>query len=63
MKETFQKTASTLRQQGSTAANVYINRAGRPVPLNAVAMPSLNALQKNQEKSKDAEDSESVLGK
>lgn len=61
MKETFQKTAS--RQQEPTAANVYINRAGRPVPLNAVAMPSPNALQKNQEKLKDAEDSDSNIGK
>lgn len=64
MKENFQKTASSLRQQGATSANVYINRAGRPVTLNAIAVPSPNALQKlNQEKAKDAEDSESIKGK
>lgn len=64
MKETFQKNATSLRQQGVTTANVYINRAGRPVALNAVAISSPNALQKlNQEKSKDTEDSESIRGK
>lgn len=71
MKETFQKNASqSLRQPGVavTATNVYINRAGRPVPLAATAISSSKDPPKEggvlpSQSPKNSEDSESVKGK
>lgn len=70
MKETFQRNASqSLRQQGvaAAAANVYINRAGRPVPLAATAISSSKDAPREgvlpSQSPKNSEDSESVKGK
>lgn len=64
MKENFQKNASQTTRQG-TAANVYINRAGRSVPLNPTPASSTPASSTPKETSlsKDAEDITSIKGK
>lgn len=69
MKESFQRNASqSLRQQGvaAAAANVYINRAGRPVSLTATAISSKDPPKEGalpSQAPKNSEDSESVKGK
>lgn len=71
MKENFQKVISGTRQLGSIPSNVYINRAGRAVAINATSViPPTSILHSNltkdsNDKSKDieSEDIESVRGK
>lgn len=66
MKETFEKTASAAAKQlGSYPANVYINRAGRSVP---VSVPQITPSNQNTPKEDlpekiPSEDSESIRGK
>jgi len=62
LKENFQKSASQSKQQGAVA-NVYINRAGRPVPLNSVVVLTHEQKDNNHEKSTDSEDIFSIKGK
>lgn len=61
MKENFQKNASVTKPPGSIPTNVYINRAGRPVPLTVLT--SNLTTKDSHDKSNDSEDSESVKGK
>lgn len=65
MKENFQKSQATLALRTGTASSVYINRAGRPVPLIPIAVPSTKDITKDgvTALSKDTEDSESLKGK
>ncbi|CAI6347618.1 unnamed protein product [Macrosiphum euphorbiae] len=64
MKENYQKNASAAaKQQAASPANVYINRAGRPVALTNAPITTNNT-QKNPDKSpKDSEDVESIKGR
>lgn len=65
MKESYQKTATaTLRQVGTPTSNIYINRAGRPVPipLAGVSSPSSASKENSDKLSKDCEDAFSIKG-
>lgn len=65
MKENFQKTQATMALRTGSASSVYINRAGRPVPLIPIAVPSTKDIPKDGMPglSKNTEDSESLKGK
>lgn len=61
MKESFQKNSSVTKPIGSMPTNVYINRAGRPVPLTVITSNN-STIKDFPEKSNDSEDSESIKG-